>query len=556
MSQITPRSNWLEEYGYEDSLAILRDFAWSHVTEAGPYRSVLGNFLRTSDWAGLCNYELSYDRSASPVHLKNARQALGFFQKLEILKLGLDKEQVAYEKFVASEAQCALSNRVFKLARKGEFSFSPFVNSVLYTAARKIARVLGPVPGLAELHFRFGPGATTTTRSSSVNWATKLNSDLACSTNLAPLGDSLAQQFPFWFMHHAHACSQEVAKVDIRVEPGKLQFVPKNAKTYRSIIVEPILNSFYQLGIGAYLRQRLRRVGVDLDDQSRNQALARSGSIGGSLATIDLSSASDTISRELVYELLPLDWSRFLETGRTSHVVYRGTHIHLEKFSSMGNGFTFELETLIFWALSDAVLSLRGLPHGWLSTYGDDIVIPVEAVPDLEEVFRSVGFTINMAKSFWSGPFRESCGKDFFQGIDIRPYYQKVAVSGESLFTLHNFYMRDFDFARARKVRRYIHPSLLIFGPDGYGDGHLIGTWAAKTRKRDQQRGWEGARFVTFQHVSRRLKRVPDTGWCLPTYCAYARQGAEQEYDSLVVSGSIGYKRVSIYTLARGVFCG
>lgn len=555
--KILLKADWLEEYSYEESLRILKELAWPHIKQSGPFADTLGDYVRRGDWVGLCDFELPYAFDADVVHIEHARQALAFFQKWEPLQLGIDKEGVAYKKFYESEASCRLTNRTLKLVRRGEFSFSPRVNGVLHTAQRKIAKVLGPVPSWAELDFGFGPGATTTTKARAVNWATKLRSTLECSTNLAPSLTAIARAAPHWFALHAHACGQESFLTDVSVGCGKLQFVPKNAKTYRSILVEPILNGFIQRGIGKAIRLRLQHAGVDLDDQSRNQALAKSGSLGDSLATVDLSSASDTISRELVYELLPLDWARFLESCRTAHISYRGVEDPrpLEKFSSMGNGFTFELESLIFWALSWGVLQQLGLPFGWLSVYGDDIVLPREAVPLLDEVFRSCGFTLNKGKSYISGPFRESCGKDYFKGIDVRPYYQKQYVSNETLFTLHNFYMRKLDFTSARRVRKLIHPCLAIFGPDGYGDGHLIGDWLPRRRLKDVKKGWEGAYFDTYQRIPRKLKRRLDCDWALPTYCVYVRGGrAETSYDQMIISGSEGYKRVSIYTLRSGIF--
>lgn len=551
------KAAWTSENSYEDSINILLDLAWSHALEAGRFSTPLADCLRNRDWLRLCNFELDYLPSDSDVHLYNARQTLAFFQKLEPLQLGVDKELVAYKKFQSTELACKETNHILRLTRSGGFTFPSFVNSVLYTAQRKISRVLGRVPTLTELRFGFGPGATTTTKKKYANWATKLNSRLECSSNTAQLLPALAAQLPHWFFLHAHACSVESAFTDVQIGVGRLQFVPKNAKTYRSILVEPVLNSFVQHGIGKHLRHRLKRFGVDLDDQSRNQTLAQSGSIDDSLATIDLSSASDTISRELVYELLPLDWACFLEAFRTPRAQYKGQTIALEKFSSMGNGFTFELETLIFWALSEAVLDLRGFPTRDLAVYGDDIVLDARAVPDLLAVFRSVGFSVNMEKSFWAGPFRESCGKDYFKGTDIRPYYQKTVVSNMTLFSLHNFYMRTLDFGRAQVVRSLIHPSLHIFGPDGYGDGHLIGSWVPSRHEKQlaaQGLGWEGSFFDTFQLMPRRLKRVPDTDWNLPTYCIYVQQGSDTRYDANIVPGSDGYRRMMVYTLRRGVF--
>jgi hypothetical protein len=212
------------------------------------------------------------------------------------------------------------------------------------------------------------------------------------------------------------------------VEGCRVTTVDKDAKTDRTIAIEPTGNVFLQLGIGRFLRKKLRRVGIDLDDQSINQQLAYQASKSDELATVDLSSASDTISRELVYELFPVEWSMLLDSLRSPCAYLKGAWLKLEKFSSMGNGFTFELETLIFWALASGVLEAQGIP-GQAVVYGDDIILPSNAYPLLLEVFDEVGFTINLEKSYARGHFRESCGKHYWDGVEVTPVFQKEELS-------------------------------------------------------------------------------------------------------------------------------
>lgn len=88
----------------------------------------------------------------------------------------------------------------------------------------------------------------------------------------------------------------------------------------------------------------------------------------------------------------------------------------------MGNGFTFELESLIFWALCSAVMDCLSI-DGDLSVYGDDIIVPVKAYPAVKEILAFAGFTTNDKKTFADGPFRESCGKHYFKGQDVTPIY-------------------------------------------------------------------------------------------------------------------------------------
>lgn len=195
--------------------------------------------------------------------------------------------------------------------------------------------------------------------------------------------------------------------------------VPKNAKTDRVICYEPHMNIRLQLAVGGYIRRRLRACAqVDLDDQSVNRRRARSGSRTGRLATIDLTMASDTLASELVWELLPIDWACLLDDLRSKYTrLSDGSSIRCEKFSSMGNGFTFELESLIFWALAQSQCS------GRVTVMGDDLVVPSRDFEKVAYALEVSGFVLNRTKSYGTGHFRESCGGHYFRGADVTPFY-------------------------------------------------------------------------------------------------------------------------------------
>jgi hypothetical protein len=269
------------------------------------------------------------------------------------------------------------------------------------------------------------------------------------------------------------------------------------------------------------MAKRLAAFGVDIRDQSLNQRRALEGSLTGALATLDLSSASDTISREIVYELLPLEWAELLNWGRSTTVeLPNGETMVQAKFASMGNGFTFPLETLIFWGLAAACCDR----DSDASVYGDDIIIPSDKYADLTEVLRYAGFLVNAGKSFCNGPFRESCGTDYFRGIDVRPFYAKGWVNAQLLFVLHNFYVRELDFDRAKEVEDLIHPDVKLWGPDGYGDGHLIGDHPRERPQKHHDRGYGGYFFNTFT-TKQRKDITPNVAgdFVLPSYTVYRR---------------------------------
>jgi len=396
-------------------------------------------YLSGADHSPIVDYELdpnSYNCSDS---FRDDYLVVELLRKYPYLRLNVDREAVALEKFRSAEKQCSETN--LRLARNVSSISSLYTpDSILSMARLKIAAILGPFSwDEAEPYFGFGPGSTTSLPkrkgdayfkfggASQLPQVTK-----ACSV----LGLCALKRIPRWFSYLSglagetpEAISQlsveeQINKLMIIVPGNRVTTVPKSAKTDRVIAIEPDLNMFIQKGIGRVIRHRLRRVGIDLNDQSRNQDLAREGSLNGTLATIDLSSASDTVSLRLVEELLPHDWTDALKLCRSPRgTLPNGELITYHKVSSMGNGFTFELESLIFWALCSSVISIFNPSDHRLTVYGDDIILSSSIYHTVTWVLEYCGFTVNAKKSFCNGPFRESCGKHFFNGDDVTPLY-------------------------------------------------------------------------------------------------------------------------------------
>lgn len=503
-------SHWLEVLPESMSLDILRDLAYSHACEAGPYETQLKDWIHRSRFKELCSFEVDYTLAGLTPHaVKHARQSAAFFSKLRHLNIGVNREEVGMGKFLEAEELCRETNLRLEMRRRGSLGFPQRVESVFLKAQRKIRKVLGGVPPLEDLTLRFGPGATRNTRKKDASIRAKCAEGVSCSEELFPLVKALLRELPHFTSENASLSwvdedGEEWDSVSVEINHTMLNFVFKNALTYRLIGVEPLLNILYQLGYGVEMAKRLAAFGVDIRDQTPNQRAALTGSLTGALATLDLSSASDTVSREIVYELLPLDWAHALSRGRSVKIeLPSGSIVNQEKFSAMGNGYTFPLETLIFWALASSCCE----SDERVCVYGDDIIVPTEYYSLTAEVLRYAGFNVNAKKSFASGPFRESCGHDYFEGTNVRPFYQKEWISGQSLFVLHNFYVQDGDEARARRVQEFIHPALRLYGPPNAGDGHLIGDHQKRRTPSQEKRGYGGYFFETFSTKSRREDR-------------------------------------------------
>jgi hypothetical protein len=220
--------------------------------------------------------------------------------------------------------------------------------------------------------------------------------------------------------------------------------VPKDWDVDRGIDMQPTANGYLQQGVGQYLRRRLCDFGIDLDSQEENQ-LGAFYAFYSELATLDLKAASDSVTTELVSLLLPIEWSEYLFRLRTKYTQFGrdGAMVKTEKFSAMGNAFTFELETLIFWALAKACALFEGVKDDNILVYGDDIVCNRKIYDRLVYVLNYCGFRVNETKSFRSGAFFESCGKHYHSGVDVTPVYQKSVVnSPEECIRFHNRLVR------------------------------------------------------------------------------------------------------------------
>lgn len=366
-----------------------------------------------------------------------------------------EPEAVAIRKFLSAELRCKRLNRKFSLygslRSPHEYQLDRMRHFIRY--------VLGEEPPISKMleNSDFGAGASIGVHGNATHLAKKT---LRNGWTVSP-GASMYGYVALCMNPHLRdllleskdhiSCydwSTAKARYDSKaqyVTYNKISFVPKTAKTHRAIAVEPLLNGFVQKGADVFIRQRLKRIGIDLSNQELNQRLARQGSIPGQedpFITIDLKSASDCISIGLVKDLLPPDWFDFLNAIRSHRYELNGRFVTYNKFCSMGNGFCFPLETLIFTAILHACNC--GKPGTDFSVYGDDIIVRQSKSEDVLKLLKVCGFIPNSDKTFTEGPFRESCGSDWFEGIDVRPYTLDYALDSlEALFKWLNLTRRN-----------------------------------------------------------------------------------------------------------------
>lgn len=411
-----------EAFGTERALA-LKD-----ALDKRDYASLLSVSIDASDYRNYKTFAMDY-------------ASVNLLSKIEGLDLGIDRVDVALRSFKAAERRCESTNiRLMNLRQE-----NPEFWRLLELARVKIEETIGKCPDVRKIFglMRWGPGATATIKGSDVRPENKM---LEPRLSVTPRALYLAKRLIGLDLHWARArlgpdvegpCTLLDSEFAV-CEYMRIVTVPKSSKTDRTIGVEPTMNTYLQQGVGRMLKRLLYRAGINLKDQTWNQTLALVAD-RLNLCTIDLKSASDTLSYWLVEFLLPSAWFQLLDMLRSGYAMYDGVRTPLEKFSSMGNAFTFELESLIFWALSWACCTDDGIPTEYLSVFGDDIVVDRRAYSKIERLFSVAGFVINTDKTFSKGQFFESCGLHAFNGAVVTPLYQKELLYGlPELVRAHN----------------------------------------------------------------------------------------------------------------------
>lgn len=264
-----------------------------------------------------------------------------------------------------------------------------------------------------------------------------------------------------------------------RVGASKLGFAPKKREISRITVSQASGNMLLQLGAGSLLEEILAsQFNLSLTSQpSLNAELARRGSLGNGYATVDLKMCSDLQSRMMYYWLfLHKGPFRYLDMIRSKAVLMPSGFCHkLHMFGENGTGFTFPLQTLLFACVIRAVYRVLDIPFkknslamkrkivgipfdaidpclherfgtecietsapGNWGVFGDDLIVVERAVPLLFEVLGWLGLVVNEDKSYWKGDFRESCGSDYFQGVNVRGVYCKSLRTNARRLTLFN----------------------------------------------------------------------------------------------------------------------
>jgi hypothetical protein len=354
----------------------------------------------------ITRFPFSVARSTSD-SVRAIRQVLGLFTRLEGF-CDSDPALSAYRQRV-SAARAKLPDVYVEVARS------------------LVKAWLGPAPSLLDLRPQHGPGAVA---EGYKQWE-KAHFKYTFR-QLRPYGAELL------YLNGRHLAEEPRNLQELRHPITRVICVPKDFSKPRIISAEPCVMQFLQQGVARYMMSVLeqRCPYLNFRDQSVNAILSKKWD---AVATLDMSDASDTVSRRIVRQLFPADWADLVFSLRSHFAeLPDGTRVPLRAFAPMGSALCFPVESVIFAAVAgSAMLCMDG--GKWFSkerrqyfrVYGDDIIVPRDAAEYVLAVLRETGFRPNESKCCTTGYFRESCGAEWWRGDDV------TVVRPRSLSALH-----------------------------------------------------------------------------------------------------------------------
>jgi hypothetical protein len=388
------------------------------------------DFIRKGDFASYLELNVDPSRYDDPKHFAEDYLVAEILRKSINLPLGVDRVDVARRKFFAAERHNAETN---------ERLWSQPCPEWVYDWSREVLTIMGPLTSSVleriESLCGHGPGASVGVKAIGSVKSNKYDAIPTVTERLQPFLASIMPAFvrDYWSSSGHLKC---------KVVRGSHHFtVTKDSESNRNAAKEPTWNAWLQKGIGNQMSVRLRGFGVNLRSQLRNQELARTAIEFGN-STVDLKQASDMIARNAVLLALcankdpqGLRWYSLLDLARSHEVRFRSegeSSWHaLEMFSSMGNGFTFPLETVLYLALVRTVVPRDEWDN--VTVYGDDIILPQAYTTPFFDRLEYLGFQVNRSKTRLAGVFFESCGTDWFKGQNVRPFYLRHDPSDDGI---------------------------------------------------------------------------------------------------------------------------
>lgn len=295
-----------------------------------------------------------------------------------------------------------------------------------YRAMMSATSILGSIDWL-DIRPKHGPGAVATREKPWEKFVFKR------------IYSRLEGYYPFcdyMFLNYTHLCDKlhVLQNLEVLDEPiSRMVAVPKDFRGPRLICAEPLELQWIQQGQRRVIEQAiethpLTKGFINFGDQTVNQQLALKSSLDQTYVTFDLKDASDMISHNLARLCLPTRAFNYLNASRSSIVrLPDGSQVPMNIFSPMGSAVCFPIESLVFFTIAQAAIaSAERRPLEWrrnddVYVFGDDLVVKSSKALPVAQALSSLGIKLNEQKCCIASHFRESCGGDFYSGMDVSP---------------------------------------------------------------------------------------------------------------------------------------
>lgn len=424
-------------------------------------------------------------KELDPYHFDDAhslhvhKQSIALFKKSSYIAYDGDAIAESMDHFFKVDSECLVSDYQVRTLKGQQWE-------IVNTAREIMSNILGEIPKYDEI-FRelvITSGSVGGIGGDDVNIVTKLE-------DFAQLPVSRAAT-PFLSYLLKDPLVASIYRNNVPADYAELFSVPKQYNKVRVAAKSQIGNMLLQRPIGLFIGKKLKqRCGIDISTQQEFHKFLVT-SFHDVYATIDQSDASDRICVELCKALLPYDWFRLLNLTRHRYLKVKGSEslVSMHKMANQGNGFIFELQTLIYYSLAKAtVIVLHGEERAsktLISVFGDDMICEEVHAAAIAQSLEFCGQKINFEKSYFSGRFKESCGVDTFDGFNVRAKYIKQFSSNlRGLYELTNFIRSLYDCnliggnRNILDIRAYkrcinaIEDKHVVFGNVAYGDACL-----------------------------------------------------------------------------------
>lgn len=214
-------------------------------------------------------------------------------------------------------------------------------------------------------------------------------------------------------------------------KPSVVTCVPKTYKTPRIIAEEETYRQYENTAVYKAILRCMQSSEFYsqfcIENQEYNRSVCLQASIDCKMSTLDLSHASDCVTKSLVWSIFPPEVLSHLRLLPNIAII-RGKERPLQMAATAGCVLTFCIETLTFWSIARYAKltyeAMTGQVIPDVSAYGDDMIVPTEIAEYTIDILTCLGFIVNTDKSFYNEHhYRETCGAEYFNGFDVSTRY-------------------------------------------------------------------------------------------------------------------------------------